>query len=346
MAQLVTDLIDPTDLINYVRQFDLEVLRPDAQLRLQEWLPENTIEDLEYRVRRGTLMDTDTAEFRAFDTPAPMTDRAGVSYIRGKLGPVSRQIPLGEEEFLRARSLMEDSDDPIIDAIYDDSERMIRAVQTRMELARGDVINDGKVTIVENGLVLEANFGRAAAMSKTSGTVWTNPAAPMLTDMLGWVQNYIDQNGVAPGTLMMSQQRLGNMALNAEMRAYAAANGTTPARINRATIDNIFATEGLPEIELYDTQVRVNKTRTRVLPANKVFLMPPAGERLGETLYGTTAEALLLRQRGLIDREVAPGIVAVITVSEHPVQTFTVGTAIAMPTMPNPDLVLDAIVAA
>jgi hypothetical protein len=144
---------------------------------------------------------------------------------------------------------------------------------------------------------------------------------------------------------MMSRTRLANMALNTEMRTYAAANGTVPGRINQATIADIFAAEGLPPIELYDTQVRVDGTRTRVLPVDKVFLMPPDGQPYGATFFGPTAEALLLRNRGLIERNTAPGIVALVLQNDNPVQTFTLATAIALPASPNPDLVMDIDVA-
>lgn len=345
MAQMVTDLIEPQELIDYVRQWDIEVLRPEAQLTLDRWLPNRLTEDLEFRIRRGALNDVDAAEYRAWDVPAPMTGRPGVSRVEGSLGPVSRQIPLGEEEFLRSRALDRGTNDPIIEAIYDDAERMIRAVQVRIELARGDVINDGKVTIAENGLLLEADFGRDPAMVKAAAVVWTDANALILAELLAWQEAYIEHNGTEPGLLLMPKARVGNFALNAEMRSYAAANATTPNRINRQVIDSIFSAEGLPPIETYDTQVRVNGTRVRVLPANKVFFMPSANEPLGHTFYGVTAEALLLRERGLITREAAPGIVATVNRNEHPVQTFTVGTAIALPAIPNPDLILEATVA-
>lgn len=345
-AKIVYDLVDPVELINYVRAYDNEVLRAENQDSLDDILPNETTEDLEFRVRKSARNLGDVALYRAWDTPAPMTGRAGVSYVRGAIAPLSRQIPLGEEEFLRVRALQRGNNDPIVDQIYADSENMIRAVQDRVELARGDVINDGKMTLVENGLVLEANWGRDASMSVAAGTLWTTVAtATPLSDLLAWVQAYRDQNGVDPGAIMMSKTRIANLALNAEMRDYSAANGTTPTRVNRATIDDIFANEGLPPIRLYDRWVRVDGTKTFVLPQNKVFLIPPAGDNPGVTYYGPTAEAIKFAGQGIIDMTEAPGILALVTETEHPVQTFTVGTATALPVMPNPDLIMDAVVA-
>lgn len=345
--RMVYDLVDPQELIDYVRAWDIEVLRPDAQISLDRFLPNREVDDLDYRIRRGQLDDADAAEFRAWDTQPKMAKRPGTRYIEGSLGPISKQIPLGEEEMLRTAALQRGTNDPIIEAIFDDAERMVRAVQVRIELARGDLINDGKVTIQENGLVLEADFGRHADMTQTASTLWTDTAnAKPLTDMLTWQEAYIDHNGVAPGVMLMSRQRLSNFALNAELRSYAAVGGTTPNRLNMETIAAILEAEGLPPIELYDSQFRVNGVRTRALPANKVFFMPPASEPVGHTFYGITAEAIKLREKGLITAESMPGVVAVVLENENPVQTFTLGTAIALPVTPNPDLIMDCTVAA
>lgn len=345
-GRIVYDLVEPAVLVNYVRRFDNEVLRPETAQTLEDMLPNTPIEDLEYRIRKGSLNDVDIAEYRAWDTPPPMTGRQGVTFVRGSLGPVSRQIPMGEEEFLRTRALLTNTDDPIITQIYADAELMTRAVQTRIEVARADLIDDGSVTIAENGLALTANFGRDASMRQTAAILWTLPAtAKPLSDLLGWVQAYVDRNGVEPGNILMSKYRLPSLALNQELRDYAASNGTTPSRINENTIANILANEGLPPIRLYDRQYRRNGVRTRMLSQNKVYLTPPAGEALGATFYGITAEALKLASKGYIQRTDMPGIVAVVTETESPVQTYTVGTGVALPAMPNPDLVLDAVVA-
>lgn len=343
MANIVYDLVLPDILINYVRKFDNEVLR--NQFTLETFLPNRLEQDLEFRIRKGTIADVDTAEFRAWDTPAPMTGRPGTSWIRGELAPVSRQTPLGEEEMLRLRALERKSNDPLIQAIYDDSERMIRAVQARIELARGQALSTGKVTIAENGLAIEADWGIPAGHLVSAGTVWSNTgAATPLSDLLGWVDTYIDDNGVAPSTVLMSQGNLSNLFLNAEMRSAAAFSGTTPSRLNRETIDGLFAAHALPPISTYDVKVRVNGSQTSIWPTNKVGLMPPSEEPVGHTFYGVTAEAIKLRSKGYITEEAMPGIVVVITEEEHPVQTFTVGTAIALPVIPNPSLLFVATV--
>lgn len=342
---LIWDLVDPQELVNYVRAYANEALREDARFYLAQWLPVRTTEEIEFRIRKGDLIDVDAAKYRAWDTPAPMTARPGTTRIEGELGPISRQIPLSEEETLRLRVLERGTTDPLVDAIYADAERMVRSVYARLELAMGDLIDDGVVTIAENGLALTADFGRDANSSKTAGTTWdTLSTATPLSDLLGWVEDYADVNGVDPAGILMTRQIKGYLALNQEMRDYAASGGTTPTRLNDAAINNIFAAEGLPPVIVRDTQFRVDGVRTRVLPTDKVFLMPPADAPYGETRMGITAEAVRGIESGMIESSDAAGVMACVLQQDHPVQTSTLGTAVGIPISPNPDFVYDCTV--
>lgn len=341
MAQMVYDLIKPSVLLDYTRAFDNEVLNPDNAFKLGEYLPDVLTDDLEFRIRKAVRQDVDAAEFRAFDTPAVMSARPGTMEMRGSLGPVSRQIPLGEEELLRTRALERNTDDPLIQAILDDAENMVRSVKSRLELARGDVIDDGKVTIGENGLQLEADFGRDASMRKTASTVHSNPAALVVTDLLAWAEAWSDMNGADADHILMPKQTLGYWLSNTEVRNYSAVqhSGYVPNRVTREEMNSILLREGLPPIRTYDATFRVDGVKTRVLPADKIYFMPSGA--CGATHYGTTAEAIKLRSKGYIKKDAMPGIVAVVTEDDHPVQTYTVGTALALPSI-DANSVLDA----
>lgn len=341
MANFVFDLVDPALLTQYVREYDNEVLQ--NQMVLEQWLPNFLNDELEWRATKGAFQDVDVAEYRAFDTQPKMTGRQGFSRIRGELAPVSRQIPLGEEEMLRLRAIRETGqDNALINQIFDDSERMVRSVQMRIELARAQVLYTGKFTLAENGLFMEADFGMSGTHKPIAGTSWANPAANILGDLMAWTQLYVDDNGVEPGTILMSRQVLGYFYTNTSMQNAAGFAGTVPTRLNNEMIDQILAANGLPPVTLHDVQARVDGVRTRLIPADKVLLLPPPGQAIGATHYGITAEAIKLASKGMIAQSDMPGVVAVVLENDNPVQTFTLGTAIAVPVMPNPDLVIAA----
>jgi len=339
-ARMVYDLIEPAVLNDYIRAYDNEVLR--NQFALERFLPNFANDSLEWNVNRSTFQDVDVAEYRSWDTQPKMTGRQGFSRIRGELAPVSRQIPLTEEDTLRLNELRTGDNSAIINAIYNDAERMMRSVQARLELARGQVLTTGIFTLAENGLQATADFGMAGSHKPTAAASWALVGTDILADLLTWVQLYVDDNGFEPAEMVMSRQVLSYCFLNTKMLAAASFAGTTPSRLNAETVAAIFAANGLPPVTLYDTKVRVNGTATNVIPTDRVLFMPPAREPLGKTHYGVTAEALKLAGKGLIKQTDAAGAVCVVLENDNPVQTFTLATAIAVPVLGQPNAIICA----
>jgi hypothetical protein len=126
----------------------------------------------------------------------------------------------------------------------------------------------------------------------------------------------------------------------------AAQNGITPAFLNVNGLNQIRATYGLPPVVTYDVKTRVAGVSTRVIPDTKFIYLPPAGEPLGRTFFGTTAEAIELVGARQIASDQAPGMVAVVEKTFDPVATWTKCAAIALPVLVNPDLTFVATVAA
>ena len=140
---LTTDYITPAELTGYVRAAlaDLET----NQFTLSRFLPSQQIDDLQYRFTRGGEGLAEAATFRAYDAESPIGSRPGISRVTGELPPISRKIRLGEYERLRQRR----ADQAIRDAILDDATRMARTVAARVELARGEALYTGKITLNE-----------------------------------------------------------------------------------------------------------------------------------------------------------------------------------------------------
>jgi hypothetical protein len=212
----------------------------------------------------------------------------------------------------------------------------------RIEMARAQVLTTGTFTLNENGLIMTADFGMSATHKPTAAAAWSNAATTILTDLLAWMQLYVDDNGVEPDHILTSRKVLSYFYNNTEFKTAAAFAGTTPARLNNEMVDAILAANGLPPIVLYDVKARVNGVATRLIPDDKLLFMPPAAEPLGATHYGITAEAIRLASKGMIEQSAMPGIVAVMLENDSPVQSSTLATAIAVPVMPNPDLVICA----
>jgi hypothetical protein len=332
MANLVTNLIDPGELVAYGRSYLQEI--EDNAWTLGRWFPTNTTDDLAWKVKQAALVDVNVAKYRAFDTSGPFLGRQGFSIKSGELLPLEQQIMLGEEERLRLRAVDAGSNSPVLNTIYDDVELVIRSVYGRVAVAQGDLLVDGIITLLENGVNQTIDFSMPSTHKVTAAIAWTvaNAATAVpLTNLLAW-QTVLATDSNPAARILMPRAKLSALAVNAELRGMAASNGTTPARINLDTINDILLSEGLPLIEIFDEKARIDGTLTPLIPATKILMMPEPGVgQLGETLYGVTAEAVTLLERGFLAREDVSGVVAAIYHNESPVQTFTKGVGIALP---------------
>lgn len=326
---LIYDLIDPQELIGFARALEF------PQFTLNTVLPDRPVQDLEYRFSRNDLVDQDVANYRAWDAEAPIAARQPTARVVGEIPPLSKKIRLGEEQRLRLQGQATGEQSALIDQIFDDTTNMVRAVQARIELARGQALSTGAVTIAENGVVAEVDFGMDPGQFVTPAVLWNDPTATIVANYTEAVEAYIDRNGFAPGGALTSTSVVGDMLRNDEIRTLAASLAGTPALVTRAALDNVFGAFSLPPIATYDTSVMVDGVSTRVIDPDLFILLPPAGSGLGNTLYGVTAEALELRTAGQIVAQQQPGIVAVIQRTFDPVATWTKAAGIALPVLAN-----------
>lgn len=344
MSVINFDFVDPATLTGFVREI------PFGDLALERLLPSEAVPDTQFRYEVGQLVDVDAAEYRVFDTPAPIADRPGRSRKGGALPPISRKMGLTEEDILRLNYMQTRDASGMIRAIYDDAARVTRAVQVRLELARGEALNTGKLTLNENGVVATVDYGRSSGHNivLTGSNLWTDTTnSTPITNLRAWHQTYIDDNGIEAGAILMSSTAVNNMLLNAEVRNLVAnINGASPNLITRTQLDQVLGSFNLPPIVVVDTKYRVAGTPTRVIPANRVVFVPPTSEldTFGKTLYGVSATAMHLNAIGRLAASAAPGIVAVVLTDEDPVKTWTKSDALAIPLIANPDLTLAATV--
>jgi hypothetical protein len=335
---LIYDLAEPQELLGFVRNL------PFSDFTLNQILPDDLLDDIEYRFTRSDLVDQDVAPYRAWDAEAAIGSRQGLARIMGEIPPLSKKIRLGEEQRLRLRSLQLGGDTgALVDQIFDDAGAMTRAVQARVELARGRAIYDGKFVVNENGFIQTLDFGIPGTHRVTPAVVWsTSATATPIADMMTWTQLYVDDNGFPPGYALTSTAVLNNLLKVAEVRTYAASLAGTPQMVARPVLDQVVANFGLPPIVVNDEVVRVSGASTRVIPSDRFVYLPPTSENLGRTFYGITAEALELAAAGQIVASQAPGIVAVVDKTFDPVATWTKAAAVAIPIIANPKQIITA----
>jgi hypothetical protein len=335
-----TDFIQPAELTGYAREAlaDLET----NQFTLSAFLPSQQVDDLVYRFNRGGRGLADAATYRAFDAESAIGNRPGTTRVTGELPPVSRKLRLGEYDRLRQRAATAQ----IENALYSDTDLLVESVAARIELARGSALATGKVSINEDGVIADVDFGRKAQHTGVApATLWSVAAtATPIADLIAWRATYRASNGGRnPGAILTSETVLGNILRAAEVRAFAAANGQTPSIVSPLVLNTILQAYNLPPFVINDAQINVNGSAVRVIPANNVILLPApgGGSQLGGTFWGTTAESLEA-EFGLTGDE--PGIVAGTYSTKDPVGLWTKAAGIALPVLANPDLTFQAVV--
>lgn len=337
---LNTDYIAPAALTGYVRASLGD--QPQNRFQLAAWLPNRNIDDLDYRFTRGGQGLIEAATFRSYDAESQIGSRPGATRVTGELPPISRKIRFGEYDRLRARRAATTS---VVDGLLSDAELMTRAVGARMEMARGDALVNGSLTFNENGIIATVSFGRSGSHTVNAATPWSTVAtATPLADLTAWAATYKTTNGVDPGAIVVSTTVLGYLLRNAEIRTIATTvGGTSPSLVSRSTLNAVFDSYGLPPLFVNDEQVSVAGTGTRIIPADKVLLLPapgdandPSGTELGASLWGTTAESL--EPEYGIEESDQPGIVAGVYSTKDPVALWTKAAGIGLPVLANPNL--------
>jgi hypothetical protein len=337
----------PDDLTTFVRNVPVP-----SNFILNRFLPDVHID--RNRVDIGRLLKTNrTARFRAFDEPLHVAKRDTSTVTTVALPALSDSRSIGELERLRMEYARTGGTNlaPFVNAVYDEAGDLTRYVQNRMELARGDVLVDGKFTMLTaNGEpALEADFGVPGGNLVTAGTLWSTTAtADPLGDLTTWSTAYNTLNGFDPGGMILNRTVLNYLLLNTNLRTAAGNILGSPTIVTRQDVDRMLDAHQLPPIlAVTDSRVDLDGVSTRILPSNKVIFVPPEGQPLGRTVWGVSATALELVDSNQSDLsfEDAAGIVGVVIKDGPPFKQNTFVDAVGMPVIDEPNNLMVATVA-
>jgi hypothetical protein len=343
---IIDEYVQPTTLTGFVR----EVPYP-AQLILNAYLPDKFVGDIEAAMDQLTRTNR-AAKFRAWDSETPTSQRDSFQRSRVKLPPLGVKLPIGEYERLMLERVRTGGDnrDAYVEAIYNDAEQLTREVYNRMEIARGDVLVDGKFTLAgEMDLYIEADFGLPGTHLVSAATAWSDTTnSTPLTNIKTWTDLYMDDSsGQMPGLMLTSRKVVNNLLLNQQIRnLFYRGDAVTggPSLLTPQQLNTVLNAYGYPPIATYDTKINIDGTDTRVIPDDKVLFLPQDPTSLGYTAWGVTAESLELaagQNPGLAFNELA-GLVGVVLKEGDPLRVWTKVGAVGMPILTNPKMLVVA----
>ncbi|QIS38618.1 major capsid protein [Clavibacter capsici] len=323
--------VNPTDLTAFVR----EVPTPGDATFLNAFprkdLTTNTIDWAEITKTNRT------ARFRSFDARIHVSERDAGSGRSVNLLPLGSSIGVGEYERLQLEFARTGGTNAaaLANAVYNDAESLTNEVLNRLDLAWGDVLNDGKLTINEEGYQGEADFGVPASHKPTAIKLWTDNTAKALTDYLAWNDAYASTNGGVPGAARVSTRVARLFQTNPEV--VAAIHGNTGrTRVTLAQLNDLLASEGLAPVQIMPIkQYDVDGVVTPVIADDRILFTPENLGDLGYTAWGVSATALELVGSAQADLtfENASGIVGVVLKEGPPFRQTTFVDAVAMPVL-------------
>lgn len=344
---LWTDVITPAALTGYARQALAD--RERAKGTLARWLPNRTVPDITARFVAGSNGLIDAAEYRAYDAEASIGERPTGKRVTIDLPPIGRKDLITEYEQLRLRGGGTVDPEVVLRTITRQAALTAGSIGDKAEIMRGKVIDTGIAAIEENGMVVSADFGRSVGFNVTAGTLWSAGGATPLTNLRVWRDAYVDENGEEPGAIVTSRRVLNALMASTEFKGLATnAGGTTPpSLVTEDYVQQVLSSYGLPPITLFDRKARVAGSTVRILPDNRLYLLPAAtdpdnaeGTDLGGTFWGTTLESA--EPNYAIAEADRPGIVVGTYKTEDPIGTWVHGAAISLPVLANANLSMRA----
>lgn len=338
---LWTDVIDPATLTGYAR----ESLSAYEARRgtLAQYLPNREVADVVVRFVAGQTGLVEAAKFRAFDAEPEVGKNVAGKRITLELPALGQNIPISEYQQLRLRNA---SDEAVMNSILKTTDAVVRAVADAIERLRGIVLTTGKATITQSNFTSDDDFGRPSGHTVTAASPWSTASVSRLADLTTWADVYRDSTGEDPGSILMSTRVFRALASGTEFSTQLINGGNRPA--TEADVQAIIAGAGLPPIVRYDRRVNVDGTSTKVVPDDRLLLLPAPvdpndgeGSELGATFWGQTLTSSELSW-GIEDTD-QPGIVAGVYRNEKPpVIAEVISDAIALPVLANAALSFSA----
>jgi hypothetical protein len=228
------------------------------------------------------------AKFRNWDGSFWVAPRDTGSEKRVRMLPLGGQLSVGEyerrqKEMARYGGTIQNI---LTDAIYDDLDNLTRYAQNRVELAWGDVLTDGVLTINENGVQQQVDYGIAGQPAGDAGTLWSNHSSSTpLTDLIAWTGVYSAVNGMPQGqfktsTAVVQHLMQNTQLINAIKGAQTGATWVSITEINAflagsASRRSIVPTDGQPGGSIYNSSFDVDGIHSGSLPREQAAV--PAG---------------------------------------------------------------------
>ncbi|MFK4104269.1 major capsid protein [Streptomyces sp. NPDC019531] len=221
------EAIVPEDIQAFIRA----ITTPEGYLLTREVFAEGNIDNVKFRTK-SSKRRVNAAKFRAWEAAPTLARRRAEQVINeGMLPWVGQELPFSELQIILAAVNRGQDTSEFLDLLYDDLEQHVEATKAAMEIAAGQMLSAGVVSLL--GVALDVDWKVPAANRPMVAVPWSrSEAATPITDELAWIQ-YLKSIG-APRPERV--KRLGEGAVAA--RVHVGVSGRVPQlAVDRADPD-------------------------------------------------------------------------------------------------------------
>jgi len=343
MNKTLKDLFDSRYTTTYARNLEAN---PNYIGSL--FFPENTTNELKYKLVKGAAGAPVLANVHAYGVEADQASREGAYVDEGSIPVIKRKIPLDGDTLVQLNRQGLGDLEAVKDTIFGDLDSMVAAVKARVEKMKMEALSNGEITITGEKVQAEVDYRVPADHQETltSTDLWSDTSnSNPIENIQTWANTVTSNTGVELTRAVTSNTVASNMLQNSTVRQMIFGDNGGSRVITLNDVNQLLERMGLPTIATYNVQGRTQAkdgtyTSVRMFPENK-FVMLPDGA-LGEQLFGPTEETLLDDNLEATD---APGIYAVTyKSSKDPVEIVTKAAATSIPTFERADEVFQATV--
>ena len=285
------------------------------------------------------------AQFHGFDTEAQQTFRIPVDTHNIEKGLI--KVKINQSERMRALIRTGVQNDALYDYVINDGIRLADQVVTRSKVAKNEMLATGKMTINENNLSLEIDYGVPADQKNLTVDFGAGASAPVPDQLETILQKSIDVgtriNGFITSRAVMNKLRrnaaiqkaingngmVGQLVSNADLNAYL----SSEYGFDRIVINDLtYGTEGTP------VNGRPHVTSNRYFPENGItFFSTNLNGKLGDGLWGDPPETDVAQFIDGATSSVSPYVYVTQYAENDPAVLWTKASALFIPVLYNPN---------
>lgn len=278
----------------------------------------------------------------AFDTNVLYRDRIELTSLSYNMPYFKEASKVSEELRQELLTLKPEYANVVLTKIFNDQVDLIDGAEVVPERMRMQLLSTGTISIVENGVNKQYNYGfDSDKQIHTVTTKWDKTGADPIADIEAQMEVAYQRTGVKIGAILLTPKMLNTIAKSDAVVAQFAKQ-LNPVRPTSERVKEYLATElnvvVLVQDKKYIKARDTSKKEVPFFPDDRVALIPNA--ILGDTTYGTTPEEADLMAQNTAATScsiVNTGVCVTTWKTLDPVNVNTKVSEIVLPTFPMID---------